>query len=90
MSNLVFDGERYIPGIDDKELEMEHIQRYTCISKYLRGKAVLDAACGEGYGSAILAKEAAYVLGIDLSETAVEHAREKYSTYPNQYGLNNP
>ncbi len=83
MSDLVFSGERYIPGIDDKELEMEHIQRYTCISKYMRGKTVLDAACGEGYGSAILAKEAAYVLGIDISKDAVEHAREKYSTYPN-------
>jgi SAM-dependent methyltransferase len=35
---------------------------------------VLDAACGEGYGSALLAREAASVLGLDVSAEAVAPA----------------
>jgi SAM-dependent methyltransferase len=36
---------------------------------------VLDAACGEGYGSFMLAHAAAHVTGIDISTDAIAHAR---------------
>ena len=39
---------------------------------------MLDIACGEGYGSEILARSAADVIGVDLSEDAVVHACRKY------------
>jgi SAM-dependent methyltransferase len=42
------------------------------------GKRVLDAACGEGYGSAHLAHTAKSVIGIDVSEQAINHANERY------------
>lgn len=47
----------------------------------LRGKRVLDAGCGEGYNSRILARQGASVSGIDISERMIalataEEARE--------------
>jgi len=44
---------------------------------------VLDVACGEGYGSAMLAAHAARVIGVDVSEQAVAHARGRYIGLPN-------
>jgi len=42
------------------------------------GRAVLDIASGEGYGSAFLAIRAAQVYGVDVSEEAVQHASQTY------------
>jgi SAM-dependent methyltransferase len=39
---------------------------------------VLDAACGEGYGSALLARSAASVTGVDVSAEVLEQARRRY------------
>ncbi len=38
-----------------------------------------DLACGEGYGSEVLARGAAAVVGIDANPEAFEHARLRYS-----------
>ncbi len=40
---------------------------------------MLDAACGEGYGSFLLARTAARVTGIDVAPAAIEHARARYA-----------
>ncbi len=48
----------------------------------LRGLRVADLACGEGYGSATLARTAAQVVGVDANPEAHEHARLRY-TQPN-------
>ena len=47
------------------------------------GMRLLDAACGEGYGSALLARQAASVVGADISPEAVAHARAAYGAIPN-------
>ncbi len=55
-----------------------HIARYAMACQYLpKDGLVLDAACGLGYGSAILAaaNPAVRVVGIDNSEYAVRYAR---------------
>ena len=39
---------------------------------------MLDLACGEGYGSRLLACTAESVVGLDIDEDAVRHARNKY------------
>jgi SAM-dependent methyltransferase len=49
---------------------------------------VLDVACGEGYGSATLARVAAHVTGIDVSDAAIAHAREAYRDRPNLEWIN--
>jgi SAM-dependent methyltransferase len=47
-----FTGERIIPGKVDVDLLNEHVARYTFAARLARGKRVLDAGCGAGYGSA--------------------------------------
>ncbi len=74
---LEFTGERYTPECP-REMLYEHFARYAMALEFVGGKRVLDCACGEGYGSALLAERAATVLGLDCSEQAVAHARERY------------
>jgi 2-polyprenyl-3-methyl-5-hydroxy-6-metoxy-1,4-benzoquinol methylase len=42
------------------------------------GMGVVDMACGEGYGSDVLAGAAAAVVGVDANPEAHEHARLRY------------
>ena len=77
MNDLPFTGERFIPGTRG-EIWIEHWHRYHFASAFVAGKRVLDLACGEGYGSALLARRAAVVVGVDLSQQAIDHARRTY------------
>ncbi len=76
--SLAFTGERFVPECAG-EMVYEHWHRYLLARRCVAGKRVLDAACGEGYGSALLASAAASVVGIDLSAEAVAHASERYA-----------
>lgn len=80
---LDFTGERFVPGIDNSQLKMEHFQRYLWARQLVTGKNVLDAACGEGYGSSILAQKAQSVIGLDIDKTSVDWARNKYAKQNN-------
>ncbi len=73
-----FTGERVIPGEVDIDLLNEHLARYTFAARLSRGKRVLDAGCGAGYGSAELARGAERVVGMDRAAEAVEFARAHY------------
>ena len=75
--DLEFTGERFIPGAQG-EIWMEHWHRYHFVAPLAAGKRVLDVACGEGYGSALLARHAARTTGVDISEAAIAHARKAY------------
>jgi SAM-dependent methyltransferase len=73
-----FTGERVIPGEVDVDLLNEHMARYTFAARLARGKRVLDAGCGAGYGSAELARAAERVVGVDRAPEAIEFARANY------------
>jgi SAM-dependent methyltransferase len=73
-----FTGERVIPGQVDVDLLNEHLARYTFAARLARGKRVMDAGCGAGYGAAELAHTAQSVVGIDCAGEAVGFARENY------------
>jgi SAM-dependent methyltransferase len=73
-----FTGERLIPGQVTDDLLNEHMARYTFAARLARGKRVLDAGCGAGYGSAELAQTALWVMGLDIAGDAVEYARANY------------
>lgn len=79
---MLFTGERYLPEVEGV-IAYEHIHRYAFASDYVVGKAVLDIACGEGYGTNLLLKKAKKVIGVDISEEAISHARKKYDSNPN-------
>jgi ubiquinone biosynthesis O-methyltransferase len=76
-----FTGERLIPGEVDIDLLNEHMARYHFAVRLARGKRVLDAGCGAGYGSAELADVAERVTGIDIASEAVEYARAHYALH---------
>lgn len=75
---LEFTGERFTPECV-REIWYEHWHRYALVRSWARGRRVLDAACGEGYGSALLAGVAESVLGLDVDPAAVAHARGRYA-----------
>ena len=74
-----FTGERVIPGEVDVDLLNEHLARYAFASRLARGKRVLDAGCGAGYGSAELAEMAETVTGVDVASEAIAYARDHYA-----------
>jgi len=81
-STLDFTGERFVPEIEADfagDITTEHLHRYLVARELASGKVVLDIACGEGYGSAMLAGVGSRVIGVDISEEAVAHARSKYA-----------
>jgi hypothetical protein len=54
-----------IPGMGGS-VEVEHLHRYALACLLVRDKVVLDVACGEGYGIAMLAEHPKVVTGIDI------------------------
>lgn len=81
-------GERLEAAITGDVLT-EHLHRYAIALAFARGKKVLDLACGEGYGSCLLATTAAFVHGIDIDEPCIQQAAKKY-TLPNLVFSCNP
>ncbi len=75
---LDFTGERFTPECV-REIWYEHWHRYAFARSLAEGRRVLDAACGEGYGSAMLAGAARAVLGLDISADAIAHAQARYA-----------
>ena len=82
MSELPFTGERFVPGTRG-EIWIEHWHRYHFARRWVAGRDVLDVACGEGYGTALLAREAASAIGVDVSSEAIAHARSAYANVAN-------
>src|SRR5689334_11915356 len=79
---LPFTGERFTPECV-REIWYEHWHRYAFARRLVQGKRVLDCACGEGYGSALLADGAAEVVGVDIDAAAIAHAEERYGARAN-------
>jgi len=74
---LEFTGERFTPECV-REIWYEHVHRYVLAGELVRGKSVLDAACGEGFGAHYLASRAEAVHAVDNSQQAIAHAATRY------------
>jgi SAM-dependent methyltransferase len=76
---LPLTGERTLPDVPEENYWFRrHLVVYEWIGERVRGKRVVDMACGEGYGSDVLARSAAGVVGVDANPEAHEHARLRY------------
>ncbi len=76
---LALTGERTLPDVPAENYWFRrHLVVYEWIAERVRGLRVIDMACGEGYGSAMLARRAAGVVGVDANPDAHEHARLRY------------
>lgn len=71
--------ERLVPEAAAGRLVVaEHQARYRWAAQTARGRDVLDAGCGVGYGALILAEAGAQsVTGVDRSSEAIFNARER-------------
>jgi O-antigen biosynthesis protein len=74
---LTWTGERYLPELEGN-IALEHVHRYAMAREMAQGKRVLDIACGEGYGTAILADVAEWAIGVDISPEVIDHANLRY------------
>lgn len=76
---LPLTGERTLPDVPEENYwYRRHLVVYEWLAQRCRGLRVADLACGEGYGSDILAATAAEVIGVDANPEAHEHARLRY------------
>ncbi|MFZ2407750.1 MAG: methyltransferase domain-containing protein, partial [Methylobacter sp.] len=75
---MKFTGERYIPA-EQGRIRLEHYHRYATALDVVKQKDVLDVACGEGYGSFFMAGVARSVVGVDISDEAIQHASATYT-----------
>ena len=71
--------ERIVPDETPPGPVAIHEKRYRFALPHCAGKRVLDAACGVGYGTALLADTAREVVGVDVSEDAIAYARSRYA-----------
>ncbi len=77
---LELTGERTLPDVPAENYwYRRHLAVYEWIAARVTGGRVLDMACGEGYGSAVLASGGASVVGVDGNPEAHEHARLRYT-----------
>jgi SAM-dependent methyltransferase len=78
---LELTGERTLPDVPEENYwYRRHLVVYRWIAARCAGLRVVDMACGEGYGSAVLAEQAAGVVGVDANPDAHEHARLRYGS----------
>lgn len=70
-------GERLETTICNETM-VEHLHRYAIAMELVKNKKVLDIACGEGYGSRMLAKNAKAVVAVDIDKVTISKAKEKY------------
>ena len=77
----LFSGERQVAP-STTGIRQDHKSRYEWVAKREREKRVIDAACGVGYGSQILADHGAEVYSFDVSAAAIDFARQHYGNNP--------
>ena len=77
---LSLTGERTLPDVPEENYWFRrHLAVYEWIATRCGGLDVVDMACGEGYGTAELARRAARVTGVDANPEAHAHAEAKYT-----------
>jgi 2-polyprenyl-3-methyl-5-hydroxy-6-metoxy-1,4-benzoquinol methylase len=80
-ATLPYTGERLVPGKTAEPLFREHEARYRFAGNFVRGKTVLDIACGTGIGTHyLLGAGAERCFGLDIDHDAIEYARAAYQS----------
>ncbi len=79
-ATLPYTGERVVPEAQEGDpILAEHLLRYIFSRQLVKGKTVLDVACGSGYGSRMLSEAGATtVYGVDIDERTIRYAEAHY------------
>jgi SAM-dependent methyltransferase len=73
-------GERTLPDVPEENYWYQrHLVVYRWIAQRVHGRRIVDLACGEGYGSAVLGGTARSVVGVDANPEAFAHATARYT-----------
>jgi SAM-dependent methyltransferase len=75
-----FTGERFIPGEGGCQIAYEHLHRYFFALRWAESARVLDLACGNGYGAALLARRARHVWALDIDGETIAGARKSWQS----------
>ncbi len=76
---LPLTGERTVPGIPAENYWFRrHEAAYGFVAERVGGRTVLEVGCGEGYGTALLARAAETVVGVDYDALTASHAAASY------------
>jgi SAM-dependent methyltransferase len=67
-----------MPDRNQRLLEIDEALRYIPA-----GQRILDIGCGNGYSTAIFARQAEHVVAIDYSEPMIARAKSEYGNVPN-------
>jgi SAM-dependent methyltransferase len=68
-----------IPDLpDDSQERRIHFERYEYAAGMLKGKRVLDCACGMGYGTDLMRRAGVASYGVDIDPAAIELAQQRY------------
>jgi SAM-dependent methyltransferase len=79
-TDLPLTGERTVPGIAEENYWFRrHEAAYLFAAPLVEARSVLEVGCGEGYGTALLARSARRILGVDYDALTAAHAS---ATYP--------
>ena len=79
---LPLTGERTVPGVPEENYWFRrHEAAYEFALEHVHGR-VLEVGCGEGYGTALLARAAETIVGIDYDALTVVHAARAYPGVP--------
>jgi len=63
-----------------------HLARYASVLPFVKNKVVLDIACGEGYGAALMMRAGAKrVVGVDISAEAVAKSQKVFADSKAEY-----
>lgn len=79
MDAAKFTGERPGWGEGFDYDEARHLAAYRWAATKAAGLRVLDAGCGEGFGTQTLADVAAHVTGVDYSASAIDECRRLWN-----------
>jgi len=76
---LPLTGERTTPGVPEENYWFQrHVAAYDFVRPLVEGARVLDAGCGEGYGTDLLAAVAKEAVGVDLEDPVIRRAALRY------------
>jgi 2-polyprenyl-3-methyl-5-hydroxy-6-metoxy-1,4-benzoquinol methylase len=77
--DLTDGGERVTPARPN-DCYVAHLSIYDFATRFTRGKTILDAGCGAGYGTNYLLEKGlgARVQGVDISSNAIRYCRRHY------------
>jgi 2-polyprenyl-3-methyl-5-hydroxy-6-metoxy-1,4-benzoquinol methylase len=77
----IFENVKYTNSQDGLAELHYRLSRYCFASKFVENKVVLDCACYDGFGARYLKnQEAKMVVGVDISEDALNYAKDMHST----------